>query len=112
MEFIKGKHSLNGGVQVKNTSAEFQEDPRFKVSNREAIIGCVIAAVNFIWWFGFAYGLGSKPVEEYRYVFGLPAWFFYSCVVGYILITMVVIVAVKRWFRDIPLDEPEGEEDA
>lgn len=97
---------------MKDSSTEFQEDPRFKVSNREALIGCIIAAVNFIWWFGFAYGLGSKPVEEYSYVFGLPAWFFYSCVAGTVVITIVVIVAVKRWFKNIPLDETKEREDA
>jgi uncharacterized membrane protein YhdT len=97
---------------VKDTSTEFKEDPRFKVSNREAIIGCVIAGVNFIWWFGFAYGLGSKPIEEYTYILGLPAWFFYSCVVGYVVITFVVIFAVKKWFKEIPLDEYERGEDS
>lgn len=96
---------------MKDTSTEFKEDPRFKVSNREAMIGCAIAVVNFIWWFGFAYGLGSKPVEEYSYVFGLPAWFFYSCIAGYVFITMVVIFVVKSWFKDIPLDERKGGED-
>ncbi|MEQ6378110.1 YhdT family protein [Bacillaceae bacterium S4-13-58] len=98
-------------MKVKNTSTDFKEDPRFKVSNREAIIGCVIAVVNFIWWFGFAYGLGSKPVEDYTYIFGFPAWFFYSCVVGYIVITIVVIVVVKKWFKEIPLENMKGSED-
>ncbi|MRG86058.1 YhdT family protein [Salinibacillus xinjiangensis] len=96
---------------MQDESKEFKEDPRFKVSNREAIIGCVIAVINFIWWFGFAFGMGSKPVEDYTYILGLPAWFFYSCVVGYIVITVAVIFAVKKWFKDIPLDdEKESEE--
>lgn len=90
---------------------EYKEDPRFKVSNREAMIGCIIAVINFIWWFGFAYGLGSKPVEEYTYIMGFPAWFFYSCIVGFILITIFVIFAVKKWFQDIPLDEVGGRDD-
>lgn len=96
---------------MKNNPTEFREDPRFKVANREALIGCAIAAVNFVLWFGFAYGFGSKPVEDYTYIFGLPAWFFYSCIAGSVLIIIVVVVAVKMWFTDIPLDDEKGGED-
>jgi len=28
-----------------------------KIANREALIGVGLAIFNFIWWFGFAYGL-------------------------------------------------------
>lgn len=96
---------------MKDMITRHKEDPRFKVSNREALIGCVIAVANFLWWFGFAYGLGSKPVEEYNYVFGLPAWFFYSCVLGFIVFTLVVIVVVMKFFKEIPLDDGESGED-
>lgn len=51
-------------------------DWRFKVANREAWIGVALAAINFLWWYGFAYGLGSGPVSEYQFIFGMPAWFF------------------------------------
>ena len=43
----------------------FEEDPRYKQCNREAIIGLSLGIINLIWWFGFGYGLGSKPVSEY-----------------------------------------------
>ncbi|MFK4997831.1 DUF997 family protein [Bacillus sp. N9] len=46
------------------------------IAHREAIIGIVLVIIHFVWWYGFAYGLGKKPVEEYTYVFGFPAWFF------------------------------------
>lgn len=88
-----------------------QEDPRFKVSDREALIGCVIAVCNFIWWFGFAYGLGSKPVADYSYVFGFPAWFFYSCIAGTAVFILVVIVCVRFLYKDISLDANPGETD-
>lgn len=80
------------------------EDPRYKIANREALIGTVIAIANFLWWFGFAYGFGSKDVSAYQYVFGLPAWFFYSCVVGLVVFTVVVIIVVKCFFTDMALD--------
>ena len=84
-----------------------ETDWRFKVANREALIGVGLAVFNFIWWFGFAYGMGSRPVEEYTYIFGLPDWFFYSCVVGFLLMVVLVIVVVKFVFVEVPFDEEE-----
>lgn len=85
-------------------------DPRFKVANREALIGVVLVIFNFIWWYGFAYGLGSKPVEEYKYILGLPSWFFYSCIVGLIVMIILVTVVVKVFFKDIPFEDEQQED--
>ncbi|WP_256371067.1 YhdT family protein [Halobacillus sp. Marseille-Q1614] len=84
-------------------------DPRFKIAHREALMGVGLVIFNFIWWFGFAYGLGSKSPEEYSFVFGLPAWFFYSCVLGFIVMSVLVIVIVKFWFTDVSFDEEGGD---
>lgn len=81
------------------------EDPRFKIAGREALIGVALAVANFLWWYAFAYGLGGKPVEEYRYIFGFPAWFFYSCILGFIVFALLVYVVVRLWFREVTLDE-------
>lgn len=81
-----------------------KRDERFKVANREALIGVALAVINFLWWFGFAYGLGSKPPEEYSYIFGLPAWFFISCVGGFVLMSVLVIFVVKVFFTDVSLE--------
>ncbi|WP_330949343.1 MULTISPECIES: YhdT family protein [unclassified Virgibacillus] len=80
-------------------------DERFKIANREALIGVGLVLFNFIWWFGFAYGLGSKSPEEYTYVLGMPAWFFYSCIVGLIVMIVLVTIVVKVFFKDISFDE-------
>ncbi|MDV2683620.1 YhdT family protein [Alkalihalophilus lindianensis] len=85
-------------------------DPRFKIANREALIGVGLVLFNFIWWFGFAYGLGSRSVEEYSYIFGLPSWFFYSCVVGFLIMVVLVIVVVKGFFVEVPFEDEEEEE--
>lgn len=86
----------------------YKPDPRFKIAHREAKIGIALAIFNFIWWFGFAYGLGNRPPEEYTYTFGLPDWFFYSCVIGFILMSALVIVITKYALKEIPLDaEPD-----
>ncbi|RLQ86753.1 YhdT family protein [Planomicrobium sp. Y74] len=86
-----------------------ETDWRFKIAHREALIGVGLALFNFVWWFGFAYGMGSAPVEEYTYVFGLPAWFFYSCVVGFLVIAVLVMVIVKFFFVGVPFEEEEEE---
>ena len=82
----------------------YKPDPRFKIAHREALIGVALAIFNFIWWYGFAYGLGSRPPEEYTYILGLPDWFFYSCVIGFILMSALVIVITKFVLKEVPLD--------
>ncbi|WP_096187835.1 YhdT family protein [Evansella halocellulosilytica] len=86
------------------------DDPRFQVANREALAGVALVLFNFIWWYGFAYGLGSKPVEEYTYILGLPAWFFYSCVVGFIVMAILIVILVNGFFKEVSFeDKPEKE---
>ncbi|GLY11163.1 YhdT family protein [Pseudobacillus badius] len=87
---------------------EKQEDSRFIIAKKEAWIGILLVIFNFIWWYGFAYGLGRGPVEKYRFIFGLPAWFFYSCIVGLIVMILLVVFTVTFFFKEVPFDE-EGE---
>ncbi|WP_010282989.1 YhdT family protein [Bacillus timonensis] len=83
-------------------------DRRYKVAKKEALIGIGLAIFNFLWWFGFAYGFGSKPVDEYTYIVGLPSWFFYSCVVGFLVVVLLVIILVKNVFKEVPFEEEKG----
>ncbi|MEH7501378.1 YhdT family protein [Neobacillus drentensis] len=87
----------------------YPRDKRFKIAHREALIGIILVLINFIWWYGFAYGLGSAKVEQYSYIFGLPAWFFYSCILGSIIMVILVIFTVKVFFKEVPFEEEEGE---
>lgn len=80
----------------------------FKIANKEALIGVALAVFNFIWWFGFAYGLGSKNPDDYTYIMGFPAWFFYSCILGFIVMVVLVWVIVKFWFKEVPFDDEKG----
>ncbi|CAM4243740.1 sodium:pantothenate symporter [Bacillus manliponensis] len=90
---------------------KYHEDPRFRIAHREAWMGLGLVIINFIIWFGFAYGLGSQNPAHYTYVFGFPAWFFYSCIVGFFVMISLVTLVVRFVFQDIPLDEQEkGEE--
>ncbi|GAA0603716.1 YhdT family protein [Virgibacillus siamensis] len=83
------------------------DDHRFKIANREALIGVGLVIFNFVWWFAFAYGMGGKDPSEYTYILGLPAWFFYSCVLGFIVMVILVTIVVKKWFTEIPFDEED-----
>jgi len=81
-----------------------------QIAHREAKIGIALVIFNFLWWFGFAYGLGSKDYTEYTYIFGLPAWFFYSCVLGFIVMVILVVLCVKFLFKEVPFEEEENEQ--
>ncbi|MEH7234990.1 YhdT family protein [Bacillus sp. JJ1562] len=85
-------------------------DWRYKVAKREAMIGIGLAVFNFLWWYGFAYGLGSKPVSEYTYIAGMPSWFFYSCCVGFLVVVFLLIILVKTVFKEVPFDVDEEED--
>lgn len=96
--------------EVKNTTNEFIEDPRFKQCNKEAFIGLCLGLLNLIWWFAWGYGLGSKPPEDYSYFLGFPMWFFMSCVVGAVLFSFLAIITVNKYFKDMPLGAINEEE--
>ncbi len=74
-------------------------------ANREAIYSLVLAGMNFVWWYLMAYRLGDGPVEGYTYVMGLPSWFFYSCIVGFVLFALFATAMVQFFFTEVPLDE-------
>ncbi len=87
------------------------KDKRFKTAHREALIGIALVIVNFAIWFGFAYGLGSGDPKKYTYVFGFPAWFFYSCIAGTIFMILLIVIIIKFFFKNVSFDEEEdGEE--
>ncbi|SBV90618.1 conserved exported hypothetical protein [uncultured delta proteobacterium] len=81
---------------------------RFRQANREALIALGMYGFFFLWWTLFAFGLGSGDPEHYSYVFGMPAWFFYSCVVGYPVVTFLLWVVIRISFTDMPLDAREN----
>lgn len=75
---------------------------RNKQLNKEAILTVGLYIFYFIWWYYFAY---MYPIEKkYIPILGLPAWFFYSCVVGLIIISISVFLLVKFFFKDIDLN--------
>lgn len=81
-----------------------------KQINKEALITILIYFIYFLWWYYFAYIFPPKDPNEYKYIFGLPEWFFYSCILGFILVNIAVFIAVKFFFKNINLDTGEIDE--
>ena len=78
---------------------------------KEAIVSVILYAAFFIWWYFTGYGIAEKgTTETYTYVFGLPMWFFLSCVVGYALFVAATIIVVKCFFKNFELGPERGEE--
>lgn len=75
-----------------------------KQINKEALITLLIYFGYFLWWYYFAYIYPPKNVEDYKYILGLPDWFFYSCILGFVLVNVAVFIAVKYFFKDVDLE--------
>lgn len=78
---------------------------RSKQIVKESFLTCLLYIFYFCWWYYFAY-IYSKREE---YILGLPAWFFYSCVLGLVVINILVFIIIKLFFREINLKSEEKE---
>lgn len=78
---------------------------RYRIANREALMGIGLVIVNFAIWYGFAYGLGSGDPEKYTYVLGFPAWFFYSCIAGTVFMIILIYFVIKFFFKEVDFEE-------
>ena len=76
-----------------------------KQIKKEVFITCALYIFYFLWWFLFAFGLGKKDVKDYTYILGFPDWFFYSCILGFLVFSASVYLVIKFFFKEIPLDE-------
>lgn len=83
-----------------------KQDKFAAVTRREGLITAGLYILFFAWWYVSAYGFGSDA-SQYKYIFGFPEWFFYSCIVGYIAVSILLWLAVKFFFKDIPLDDED-----
>jgi uncharacterized membrane protein YhdT len=81
-----------------------KKNKRFAQANKEALLTLGLYALYFLWWYAFAYGLGSGDPKEYSYILGFPSWFFFSCIAGCPVLTLALWAVLRKCFRDIPLD--------
>lgn len=75
-----------------------------KTAKKETFIVLGLYILFFAWWYVTAYGFGDDP-SVYSYVFGFPEWFFYSCIVGYIGISVLLWICVRFFFTEVDLEE-------
>lgn len=76
--------------------------------NKEALVTIILYLLYFFWWYYFAYIFPPENTEDYKYILGMPEWFFYSCVVGLVLVNFLVFLATKFLFKDIDFKEFEN----
>ncbi len=84
-----------------------RRDQRFVQADKEAIFALAVYGLYVLWWYVCAYGMGGGDPEEYAYVWGMPEWFFYSCIVGYPLVSILLWLVVRVCFTDMPLDDED-----
>ena len=104
---------LNYGILevIKKMKENSRKREISKQINKEVIVTLVLYLIYFLWWYYFAYEFSTDNVEDYKYILGLPEWFFYSCVVGLVLINFLVFLAIKFFFKEIDLDVFEKNEE-
>lgn len=96
---------------IEPIATDFEEDPRYRVANREALWGVSYWAAFTVVVSGIAWLLGgNRDADELDFVLGFPAWFFWSCLVATVVLSLVPIIIVRRYFRDLPLTA-DGEPD-
>ncbi|AVQ17394.1 hypothetical protein FSBG_00792 [Fusobacterium gonidiaformans 3-1-5R] len=78
-----------------------------KQINKEALLTVGMYLVYFVWWYYFAYCFGEEEVSQYHYILGLPEWFFYSCVLGLVVMNVLVFFVIKFFFQDMDLEEED-----
>lgn len=84
---------------------DFEEDPRYRVSQREALM-C------FAYWVAYtacavtvAWLLGNRDASEIGFVLGFPDWFFWSAIgVTAVFAVVVPYLMVRLAFTDIDLE--------
>lgn len=74
---------------------------KIKQINKEAIITLLLYFFYFLWWYYFAFIYSEK---NNKFILGFPAWFFYSCILGFFIINLVLVIVIKFLFKEIELE--------
>lgn len=72
---------------------------------KEIILTILLYIFYFVWWYYFAYiYTDSENVANFKYILGLPEWFFFSCVLGLFVINFLVFIVVNLFFKEIDFE--------
>ena len=71
-----------------------------KLKEKEGVIAVGLAIIHFALWYYFTYiKYRNVDVKDYKYILGLPEWFFYSSVVVSIFIIILVVIFTNLLFN-------------
>jgi uncharacterized membrane protein YhdT len=93
-----------------NATEDFEEDPRYRVSQREALICLAYWASYTALSTLVAWLLGNRDASQIGFVLGFPDWFFWSAIgVTAVFATVVPYLMVRLTFTDVDLEpRPRG----
>lgn len=77
--------------------------------NKDYVYAIVLVVTHFVLWYYFAYiKYDGVKVEDYRYILGMPEWFFYSAIVASLFTIILLIFIVNKIFnQDIKEEDNE-----
>ena len=71
-----------------------------KLKEKEGVVAVGLVVIHFALWYYFAYiKYRNVDVKDYKYILGLPEWFFYSSVVVSIFIIILVVIFTNLLFN-------------
>jgi len=92
---------------------QIEEDPRLRTASKEMLITLAFGIVYTLVYLGVAWSIGmSKPVQEYSYILGFPAWLFWAMIVCPLAFFALAIFIVTRLFKDVSLEPWVSETEA
>lgn len=101
---------MNPTTDRPSPAEDFEHDPRYAISLREAWICVAYWAVFTLTMVAIAWGIagGRDPVET-TYIMGFPEWFFYTGIVVVGIFCLVPFFMVRFLFTDMDLEPRPGQ---
>jgi uncharacterized membrane protein YhdT len=96
--------SVNNAIE-KSEPKKMTEKEKYKQCDKEAIITLVVTTIYALWWYFTGFGLNSLGVDALPWVMGLPMWFFLSCIIGWVGISIIIFFVIKFFFKNMDLGE-------
>lgn len=101
-----GKKGRDGDYSIK----DIEVDPRFVVAAREMYITYGFQILFTATIIAIAFGFGGKTLGEYKFIFGMPSWWFGTVVATAIFIALLTVLCT-RVFKDISIEPYETPEE-
>ncbi len=89
---------------------DFEVDPRYKQAHKEALAAFVYWVIYMILVSSVALIIGlHKPAKDIHFIFGFPAWFFWSAGVATGIMCILPYFLVRFFYKDYSLEADPGE---